>query len=369
MKRTWQQSYHWALVGVVVCLSVIGLVNLYSAGAHWENQGTLGVVGTQGLWMGIGLLASIVISRVDVSRWQSWSGVIYTASLCLLIIVLVWGVRIAGHQSWLRVGGLSVQPSEFAKVAFIVYLAARFARFDGALNLSWLDLLWPAVVLGMPLGAVLAQGDLGSALFFVLSFLSLLLIIGLQRQVFWPSLLIGLIGGFLGYFYGLSDYQKQRIAVFINPETDPQGAGYQLIQAKLAIGSGGWVGQGFLQGTRNKLLYLPEQHTDFVFPVWAEEWGFVGALLVVCLYLVLVGIGLRIASQARDAFGLFLAYGVTALLFWQVVINLGGVLGLLPLTGVTLPFLSYGGSSLVSLFIAIGLLQAVYRSTREVSNI
>jgi rod shape determining protein RodA len=198
-----------------------------------------------------------------------------------------------------------------------------------------------------------------SSLFLILTFSSLVLFAGVKRTIVVWCMVLALIGSFGAYKKVLKPHQKARIQAFMHPDEDPKGAGYHLLQSKIAVGSGQVFGKGYLKGMHNKLLYLPERHTDFIFPVWAEEWGFFGSVFILGLYGALLLIGIQTASKAKEIFGIFLALGITALFFWQIVINIGGVLGLMPLTGVTLPLLSYGGSSLITIFIGIGILMNI----------
>jgi rod shape determining protein RodA len=249
-----------------------------------------------------------------------------------------------------------MQPSEFAKITFIMALARTFAENPPYRGYRLSQLVVPGLLLIAPLGLIVLGRDIGSSLFLILTFASLVLFAGLRRNVIVLAFLVSLAGGFFVYQKILTSHQKARIAAFVEPEADPRGRGYHLIQSKITVGSGKIFGKGYLQGMQNKLRYLPESHTDFIFPVLAEEWGFLGSTVVLGLYVALIVFGVQMAAKAKERFGVFLSLGITSLFFWQVTINLGGVLGLMPLTGVTLPLLSYGGSSLVTVLIGIGLL-------------
>jgi rod shape determining protein RodA len=219
----------------------------------------------------------------------------------------------------------------------------------------------PAMLMLIPFVLIVLQGDMGSSLFLILIFFS----VAMFAKIRWGTLILLVVVGIIAagtiYQFGLKEYQRSRIFQFVHPETDIRGSGYHLMQSKIAVGSGKIFGKGYLKGNINKLRYLPERHTDFIFPVFAEEWGFLGSIVILCLFGALLLMGVEIASKARERFGIFLAIGIVAMLFWQVVINLGGVLGLMPLTGVTLPLMSYGGSSVIAVLIAIGLLQNISR--------
>jgi len=346
----------------VLALSVVGLINLYSATQLLGDVGASPAYYSQLVWMLIAWTVCLIAWRVDYHLLERMAYPLYTLSLVGLVAVLLWGEVVSGHQSWLKIGPFQVQPSEFAKIGYLFALAKYFSNHDSIESLNLKELIVPFLIVGLPLVLILIEGDLGGTLFFILTFISIILFVGVRRKTL--SILVGLSIStvFLAYFFLLNSYQRSRLQTFVQPDLDPRGQGYQIIQSKIAVGSGMLTGKGFLQGVQNKLLYLPEKHTDFIFPVLAEEWGFIGSLGVMLLYLALIMAGTHIASKARDRFGLFIALGITALLFWQVVINVGGVLGLLPLTGVTLPFLSYGGSSLVTIFFGIGILLNVRAS-------
>jgi rod shape determining protein RodA len=350
------RRFNSSLLGVSSALSVIGLVNLYSATYIWGSTTASSLFYSQIMWMGIAWGLCLLIAFMDYQFLERFAYPLYALSLLGLLAVLLFGETISGHQSWIRIGSFHVQPSEFAKVGFLCAMAKHLASSDLSKRFGLREMRIPFVIVSLPIAFIIAEGDLGSALFFILCFVSLILFCGVHRTTFFYLCTVSVLSGFIGYFFFLSSYQKLRIQTFLQPGSDPKGHGYQIIQSKIAVGSGNFFGKGFMQGMQNKLQYLPERHTDFIFPVLAEEWGFLGALVVVLLYFALVLTGIRIASQARDRFGLFLAVGISALLFWQIVINIGGVLGLLPLTGVTLPILSYGGSSLLTTFIGIGML-------------
>jgi rod shape determining protein RodA len=271
------------------------------------------------------------------------------------LVVMGYGMITSGAQRWIRIGSLSFQPSEFVKISLIMALAKFFHRPPHREGYTLRNLPLPFFFVFLPIVLILKQPDLGTAIILLLIFVSVLIFVRIR----WSSLLtIGLAGAavipLLWRF--LKEYQKKRIITFFNPDLDPLGAGYHLIQSKIAVGSGGIVGKGFMKGTQCKLGFLPEQQTDFIFSALGEEWGLVGSLLLVGLYLALILWGLRIAVEAKDRFGAILAFGVVSMFFWHVLINIGMVLGMMPVVGIPLPFLSYGGSFLISTLIGIGLL-------------
>lgn len=351
-----KMHFHWPLFWVTMLLALIGLVNLYSATYNLTEGGISSLFRSQVIWFAVGLTLGFFALLVDYRILLRLAYPLYVVSVLLLLAVLFFGKEVAGNKNWLMIGPLTIQPSEFAKMAFVMALARYFSDHPAPHGYSVRQLLLPLLILLPPLVLIVLEKDIGSSLFLVLTFISLLLFAGLKRKVLIVCLVIGLIGAVGVYKKILSPHQKARIGAFLHPEEDPKGRGYHLLQSKIAVGSGKFFGKGYLKGMHNKLLYLPEKHTDFIFPVLAEEWGFFGCAIVLSLYLSLLFFGMQIASRAKEGFGIFLALGITAIFFWQVVINLGGVLGLMPLTGVTLPLLSYGGSSLVMILIGISLL-------------
>ena len=346
--------FDWTLLGIVFLIATIGILNLYSGTAKIEMPGTPLYL-KQIFWLLIGLAMMVTIAFIEYRFYSDVAYIAYPIALFLLIVVLGYGLITSGAQRWVKIGSLSFQPSEFVKISLILALAKFFHRPPHRKGYSLKQLPLPFLLLLLPMGLILKQPDLGTAIILLLVFFSILIFVKIR----WSSLLtIGLAGGaavpLLWSF--LKEYQKKRIITFFNPDLDPLGAGYHLIQSKIAVGSGGILGKGFMKGTQSKLGFLPEQQTDFIFSALGEEWGLVGSLFIVGLYLVLILWGLRIAVQAKDRFGAILAFGVVAMLFWHVFINIGMVLGMMPVVGIPLPLLSYGGSFIISTLIGVGLL-------------
>jgi rod shape determining protein RodA len=306
-------------------------------------------------WLLISLAVMMVIAFTEYRFYSDFAYIVYMSALILLIGVLVYGMVTSGAQRWVRIGSISFQPSEFIKLSFILVMARFFHRPPSREGYSLKDLPLPFVLLLLPMGLILRQPDLGTAIILLLVFFSILIFVKIR----WSTLLtIGLVGAAIVplCWNFLKEYQKRRILTFFNPELDPLGAGYHIIQSKIAVGSGGILGKGILKGTQCRLGFLPEQQTDFIFSALGEEWGLIGSLIIVGLYFILILWGLRIAVQSKDRFGAILSFGVVAMLFWHIFINIGMVLGVMPVVGIPLPLLSYGGSFLVSTFIGIGLL-------------
>ena len=341
-------------MGIVLLIASIGILNLYSAAAKIETVGAPLYL-KQIFWLVIGLAAMVTIAFVEYRFYSDFAYIVYTIALVLLLIVLAYGMITSGAQRWVKIGPLSFQPSEFVKISFILALAKFFHRPADRKGYSLKQLPIPFLLLLLPMALILKQPDLGTAIVLLLVFFSVLIFVKIR----WSSLLaIGMTGAaavpVLWNF--LKGYQKKRIITFFNPDLDPLGAGYHLMQSKIAVGSGGILGKGFMKGTQSKLGFLPEQQTDFIFSALGEEWGLIGSLFVIGLYVALILWGLRIAVQAKDRFSAILAFGVVAMLFWHVFINVGMVLGMMPVVGIPLPLLSYGGSFIVSTLIGVGLL-------------
>jgi len=348
--------FPWHLAAVVLGICLLGIWNLASASrsAHapvWINQTA---------WMGAGVLVAATIAFVDPRAFQRLSWVFYALVIVLLVLVMVKGRRVMGAQRWLALGPVNLQPSELAKLSVALALASWLntdsqRRKDGY---GVFGLVVPLAIILFPAVLVLRQPDLGTALVIVAVGGTQILF----AKVRWKTLalLAGVgIGGAVLVYPHLKPYQKKRIETFVNPQADALGAGYHAMQSMIAVGSGQGLGKGWGQGTQTNLSFLPEQHTDFIFSVWAEEHGFLGCVLLLGLYFALVTAAVDISGSARDRFGNFLAVGVTGMLFWQVLINIGMVVGLLPVVGVTLPLMSYGGSSVIVIFTGIGLLANV----------
>lgn len=351
-------SFDWVLLFLVLSISLIGVLNLYSAGYSLANLHGKPLYMRQGYWIMIGLVFMVICFCIDYHFIGRYAYIIYAISIILLILVFLYGSAVHGSQRWLVIGRFSFQPSEIVKLTVILALAKYFD--DNKINESYnlRELLLPFLIVLLPFLLILRQPDLGTALILIVLFLSMAIFIGVKRSSIVSSAIGGIVLVPLCWNF-LRDYQKERILAFLNPERDPLGSGYHVIQSMIAIGSGGILGKGFLKGTQTQLKFLPEQQTDFVFSVFAEEWGFLGGTVLMIIFLALVLWGLNVARNSRDLLGVLIAFGVTMLVFWEVFINIGMVLGILPVVGLPLPFLSYGGSSMVVLMAGIGLVMNV----------
>lgn len=345
---------NWGLLAYTGILFFIGTSNLYSAsGIRLENGITLSpFYQRQIVWGGFGLLAMIVSMSFDYRKLQSLALPFFLFTLFLLILTPVLGKTIYGAKRWIPLGLFNLQPSELAKLAVLI-MGARMLSLDGA-PLSWVQLIKMLIIGVIPAGLIALQPDLGTALTVFAILGGMVCYHGLQPHVLRICLIIIPLLIPLSWFF-LHDYQKQRIVTFLDPTKDPRGSGYHIIQSQIAIGSGQFSGKGFLQGTQSQLRFLPEKHTDFAIAVFGEEWGFLGCITLMGLFcLFLLGI-FNTVKGAKDRFGSTLAAGIFMYFFWQFFVNIGMVLGLMPVVGIPLPFLSYGGSATLVNFILIGL--------------
>jgi rod shape determining protein RodA len=350
-----RQHFDWPLALSVILLSAIGVMNLYSATASTRLN-----LGRQQLyWLAVGMAVFLLATAIDYRVFNRWAYLLYAIGLVLLSLVLIFGRNVNGAQRWLQIGGVGGQPSEIMKVLMIIALAKYLHDDPVVEGRSLKHMAIPFLVVGLPVVLILRQPDLGTAMIVSLLFLSVMLLIKLKLRSVITLVLVIALSMPLTWSYLLKDYQKQRILTFLDPGADPAGAGWHLRQSLFAIGSGGFFGKGYLKGTQNQLHFLPERWTDFPFAVWAEEWGFAGSALLLGIYLFIILWAVRLASAARDRFGAVLCVGVAALFFWHTVINIGMVAGLLPVVGVTLPLMSYGGSSVITMLAAAGLLMNV----------
>ncbi len=351
------QHFDWTLLGLVLAICGIGVVNIYSSGVS-QVDSVAPLYLKQLQWILVGLVFMVIMFLIDYRVINEFAYVIYGATLVLLVAVMIFGHASHGAQRWLVFGPITVQPSELAKLMLILVLARYFDDHKSMEPYKLRELLIPMVLVAVPFVLVLKQPDLGTGLMLVIIAASIALFMGVN----WKSLLIA-FGAFLCMiplaWHFLKDYQKERLLTFLAPERDPLGTGYHILQSMIAIGSGGFFGKGFLKGSQTQLKFLPEQQTDFVFSVFAEEWGFVGGVILLSMLLSLIVWGLKIALHSKDLLGTILAFGISALIAWQVIINMGMVLGLLPVVGIPLPFMSYGGSAMVTLLAAVGLLMNV----------
>jgi rod shape determining protein RodA len=353
-----REHFDWTLFIAVAALAVIGVINLYSAtsvarGAHSEDYIQ------QIYWLVSGGIIAAVATTIDYRHYERMGYALYAGGVVLLLLVFILGREIRGSSRWIYIGSYSFQPSEFMKLFLVIALAKYLHDDPKSEGRTLKDLVAPAVIAAVPTALVLLQPDLGTALILVLVFLSICALTRVQTKSLVALGLVGMALAPVFWSYGLRGYQNERITAWLNPNENILGYNWDPHQARIAVGNGGWFGQGFMRGSQNQFMFLHEQHSDFPFPVFAEEWGFAGSLFLVALYGLLVLWCLRVASMAKDRFGAVLAVGVGSIVFWHAVFNLGMATGLLPIVGVTLPLFSYGGSSVMTVLLGVGLVMNV----------
>lgn len=340
------------LLVMLLCMLAFGLVVLYSA------SGDIVYVQRQGVRILIGLAALVVLAQFDPRTIRFWSLPVYLVGLVMLVLVIFYGTGAMGATRWLGIPGVFMfQPAEIMKLGVPAMLAWYLTRYELPPRLKHLIVSLPLCLI--PAYLVVEQPDLGTALLITISGLFVVFLAGLS----WWYIIIGIVGALaifpVLWLFLLQDYQKQRILTLIDPEADPLGSGWNIIQSQTAIGSGGWDGKGYLQGTQSQLNFLPESHTDFIVAVLAEEFGFIGIVTLLILYFAICVRGLIIAINGRDTFGRLLAGGLTLTFFIYVFVNIGMVSGILPVVGVPLPLVSYGGTSIVTLLASFGIIMSV----------
>jgi rod shape determining protein RodA len=348
------------LLLVALLLFALGLLTIYSAAYDPDNASWLPLYcRRQLLWFLVGIGGMACGFVIDYHIFERLAYPVYAIAVILLLLVLLVGRTSMGATRWLTLGGFTFQPAELAKVAVALALARYFNRRRMAPPYNLRELLFPCGIVALPFLLIIKQPDLGTAMLVVLISTAVIFAAGMTRGTMTTIGGIACTGAIIGWHF-LHDYQRQRILTFISPEMDPRGAGYHIAQSKIAVGSGGLWGNGFLKGTQTLLHFLPEQHTDFIFAVYAEQWGFLGCSLLIAVFLLLLLRGLTIATEARDPFGSYLAIGISATFFWQFFINIGMVIGLLPVVGIPLPLFSYGGTSLLTSLTLIGILLNIH---------
>jgi rod shape determining protein RodA len=351
-------GFEWPLVALSLILTCIGLFLIMSATSPMGGAGRAFVL-RQITWLCLGLIAGGALLLFDyklIGKWAFWFYVII-----VILLIAVWGLGkvTAGSRRWIELGLMRFQPSEFSKLALVLVLAVMFQEKAGTGKLDFSDLLKPFVLILVPVVLVLIQPDLGTAGVIVLVGISMIAFVGISARVMKSLCIMLAVSAPVLFFLSgriLMDYQLRRLYTFFSPANDPQGSGYHIIQSQIAIGSGGVMGKGFMQGTQNQLMFLPVKHTDFIFSILGEEFGFIGCLVVLVLYCMLLMRGITVVGKARDSFGALLAFGCVSIFFWHILINTAMVMGLFPVVGVPLSFMSYGGSSLLSSFLMVSIL-------------
>jgi rod shape determining protein RodA len=358
MRVAWRApAWDYALLGSAAALSIFGAIAMASAASTIHPH----LVSRHVLWVAIGMTAGLVIGYGDYRRWTDLAWAAYGLSLLLLLLVELMGAMRLGATRWLSIFGFSLQPAELMKLSTIWLLARYLGNQPHPLPVS---VCWKSLALAAPPALlILVQPDLGSASIFGAIWLGMVWCAGAPKRFVAGLLLAGVAFLPVGW-HALKDYQRDRLLVFINPHADPLGAGYTIIQSVIAIGSGGLWGRGWFAGTQNQLSFLPERHSDFLFSVVGEEWGLIGSAAVIALFGLMLSRTADVASDTNDGQGRLLIAGIFSWLAYQACVNMGMVMGLLPVVGVPLPLLSYGGSSMVMVWTAVGIIQSIRRSER-----
>ena len=353
-------SLPWRLIFVVLAIGLFGGMVLYSAAGGalmpWALPHLVRFIALLGMAIGM--------SYVRPDTFKSLAFPAYGAVMVLLVVVMAIGAVGGGAKSWLELGFIRIQPSELMKPVMVLVLASFYAALPAGETRKW-SAIWPAaMLLGIPTLLILIQPDLGTALLLVFSAITVMFLAGLPLRLFLGG--AAAVAAMLPLAYSIMlPHQQRRVLIFLDPELDPSGAGYHLIQSKIAIGSGGLFGKGFLNGTQSHLHYLPEQHTDFIFSAMAEEWGFLGGLFLIACFLLLFHWGMSVAQDAKGRFERLTAAGLTMTIFFYFAINMLMVMGLAPVVGIPLPLFSYGGSAMLTVMLCIGILMAIDRDTRR----
>tara|TARA_R110000823_G_scaffold119998_4_gene244273 strand:- start:13434 stop:14507 length:1074 start_codon:yes stop_codon:yes gene_type:complete len=349
------------LLVLLLCLTAYGLFVLYSASGQ-----SIDAVIRQGRYFALAYVVMLLGAQVGLQRYARWAPWLYVAGVALLVAVMFFGVGAKGAQRWLQIGGFRFQPSEIMKLAVPLALAWYLADRILPPRLQYVG--GALCLLALPAGLILVQPDLGTALLIAASGLFVLFMAGIGWRYIFGALLLAIASAWPAWVFLLKDYQRQRILTLLNPESDKLGAGWNIIQSKTAIGSGGWQGKGWTQGTQSQLDFLPEGHTDFIIAVLAEEFGLRGVLLLMSLYLLILLRGFWIGVHAQTSFGRMMAGSLTLTFFVYIFVNMGMVAGLLPVVGVPLPLVSAGGTSVVTLMAGFGILMAIGTEQRLVSR-
>jgi rod shape determining protein RodA len=343
-------------VGLIVSMLVIftmGIFTLYSA---TKGLGYQGLYRTQLMWFGLGLVVCTPLIFIDSQILQKMSYLIYGVCMVMLAAVLVMGNVGGGARRWLGLGIFSLQPSEFAKIGIVFTFARYFTEDKEGAPYTLKRLIIPGLIVAPYFGLILKQPDIGTAGILFLAAASMVLFLKIDWRSLAIVITLAAVVVPVSYRFLLHEYQRERVQTFLDPGRDPKGSGYNALQCKIAVGSGQVFGRGFMKGTQSQLNFIPEQHTDFIFSVFSEERGFLGGLVLLGVYFAYCFFALRTVGRARDKFEMLLAFGLTSIMFWHVFINIGMVSGILPIVGVTLPFFSYGGSSLLTFMIITALL-------------
>ena len=358
MKSHIIKNLNWSLIFSMTGLIIIGLINLYSTSYNAQTEGG-NLFYTQLSWIGLGLAGFVILSFIDYHFFTQTAYILYILNILCLMATAVFGNTYGGSQRWLDLGLFNYQPAETTKIVLIFVLARILSIKRSWRFMTLTELLKPAVLIVIPIFFIVKQPDLGTALITLIIAGSIIIFAKVDKNILLVSFGLLLFTAPVLWSFGLKEYQKNRIRTFISPDQDPTGTGYNIIQSKIAIGSGQLTGKGFQKGTQSQLEFLPERSTDFIFSVLSEEHGFIGSFITIALLLFLIWTGFSIGFQARDKPGVFLCVGMSFYLFWYVFINIGMTMGILPVVGIPLPLISYGGSSFMTTMTALGVISSV----------
>jgi rod shape determining protein RodA len=349
--RVQLREIDWVLTALIVANTLVGILLIYSASFYSGG----GYAWKQLLWMAAGLVVFFLTISIDYKVWMAFAPYLYGLFLFFMAGLFLFGRTVAGSRSWIRVAFVGGQPSELAKVVVLLLLARVFSEYRAPYATTGMIALCLALV-GVPMGLILLQPDFGTAMCFLPILFGVLILAGLTKKTLAVLLLGSVLLGTVGWNFVLKDYQKKRIETMINPAQDPRGAGYHILQSQIAIGSGGLTGKGYLKGTQSRLRFLPARHTDFIFAVLGEDFGFAGIFVVMAAYFAMLARMFKSVGQSRDRSGIYITFLASSLIAFQFLVNILMIVGLLPITGIPIPLLSYGGSSLLATYFALGLI-------------
>jgi len=363
MIRKYFNNFDWVLLGVSILVYIFGLLVLYST--TYDDGGILSNKMMVQIISGvIGFLTIIILANIDYRVYKKFSGFLYLLAIGFLLSVEFFGFSVLGATRWIDLGFIQIQPSEIAKILVIISLAKYFAQYN---NETWRikNIIISAIYVFIPMALVMRQPDLGTALVFLAIWIGMIFVSNIKRLTLLKIGLVGLLATPIGWLI-LKDYQKQRILTFLNPESDILGSGWNISQAVIAIGSGRLFGRGLGYGPQSHLNFLPMQQTDFAFAVLAEGMGFMGVFILLSLFFIMLTRIIKVASESRDSFGMFMSVGIAMMIAFHIFVNVGMNLRLMPATGLPLPFISYGGTALLTNLLAIGLLQSIFSRRKQI---
>ncbi len=359
-ERTLFSKLDFNFIIIILTLNFVGLINLYSATHGISAEYVGGLFIQQVIWLTVGWTLFFILTFIDYQIFYRFAYVLYFINVILLVVVELFGKVALGAQRWIDFGFFRFQPSETMKLAAIILFSRLLVEKNpNGSGMSFKDLIAPLFFIGIPTAMVAIQPDLGTAMMLTAIAGSMLLFVKIKRSIIIGLCVIAAVSLPVAWNFMLRDYQKNRVLTFISPTNDPRGTGYNSIQSKIAVGSGQFLGKGFRKGTQSQLEFLPERHTDFIYSVLSEEYGFLGSSIVIILFMALFYFMVQISMQANDKFAALLTTGVFAYVFWHMFINIGMVIGVLPIVGIPLPLLSYGGTSMLTTMAGLGIVSSV----------